>query len=401
MGLSGPHGRIGRVIGMSGFYEFFAGGGMVRAGLGSGWSCLFANDIDLKKGASYARNWGDAELRLANVSDLTTADLPGRADLGWASFPCQDLSLAGSGAGLHGERSGAFWPFWNLIEALADEGRAPPLIVLENVCGTLTSHGGKDFAAIGTAIVEGGYRFGALVIDAVHFVPQSRPRLFVIAVGRDRPIPEGLVSVEPDEKWCTGALVAAHDRLSGKARKNWLWWCLPPSLGRTTVFADLIEKNPKRVKWHTTTETRKLLDMMSPVNLAKVVAARKTGQRTVGAIYKRTRSNGNGVKTQRAEIRFDDLAGCLRTPVGGSSRQTIMIVEGSKVRSRLLSPREGARLMGLPDDYKLPENYNDAYHLAGDGVVVSVIRHITEHILEPILGTSESAGNKARRTYAD
>ena len=46
---------------MSGFYEFFAGGGMVRAGLGSGWSCLFANDIDLKKGASYVRNWGDAE----------------------------------------------------------------------------------------------------------------------------------------------------------------------------------------------------------------------------------------------------------------------------------------------------------------------------------------------------
>ena len=42
---------------MSGFYEFFAGGGMVRAGLGPGWSCLFANDIDPKKAASYARNW--------------------------------------------------------------------------------------------------------------------------------------------------------------------------------------------------------------------------------------------------------------------------------------------------------------------------------------------------------
>ncbi len=46
---------------MRGFYEFFAGRGMVRAGLGPGWSCLFANDIDPKKAASYARNWGDAE----------------------------------------------------------------------------------------------------------------------------------------------------------------------------------------------------------------------------------------------------------------------------------------------------------------------------------------------------
>ena len=98
---------------MSGFYEFFAGGGMVRAGLGPGWSCLFANDIDPKKAASYTRNWGDTEFCLSNVSELTTVDLPGKTDLAWASFPCQDLSLAGSGAGLQGKRSGTFWPFWN------------------------------------------------------------------------------------------------------------------------------------------------------------------------------------------------------------------------------------------------------------------------------------------------
>ena len=140
---------------------------MVRAGLGPRWSCLFANDIDLKKAASYARNWGESELRLADVAELTTKDLPGVANLAWASFPCQDLSLAGSGAGLRGERSGTFWPFWNLMEELADEGRAPLVIVLENVCGALTSHGGEDFTAISTAIA-GGYRFGALVIDAVH-----------------------------------------------------------------------------------------------------------------------------------------------------------------------------------------------------------------------------------------
>ena len=140
---------------------------MVRAGLGPRWSCLFANDIDLKKAASYARNWGESELRLADVAELTTKDLPGVVNLAWASFPCQDLSLAGSGAGLRGERSGTFWPFWNLMEELADEGRAPLVIVLENVCGALTSHGGEDFTAISTAIA-GGYRFEALVIDAVH-----------------------------------------------------------------------------------------------------------------------------------------------------------------------------------------------------------------------------------------
>lgn len=97
---------------MPSYYEFFAGGGMTRAGLGQEWSCIFANDIDAKKAASYAANWGKEHLVVRDVSKITPGDLPGRVDLAWASFPCQDLSLAGAGAGSKGERSGTFWPFW-------------------------------------------------------------------------------------------------------------------------------------------------------------------------------------------------------------------------------------------------------------------------------------------------
>ena len=377
------------------FYEFFAGGGMVRAGFGTHWSCLFANDIDPKKASIYSRNWGGSELRVTDISALKAAELPGYADLAWASFPCQDLSLAGSGAGLRGERSGTFWPFWNLIKALSEEGRAPPIVVLENVCGALTSHGGKDFAVIGEAITGEGYRFGALVIDAVRFVPQSRPRLFIVAVSEKRPIPASLVSVAPDRQWHTRALVRAYEGLSESARRNWLWWRLAPPAARNTVFSDLIEEEPRGVRWHTAAETEKLLNMMSPVNLEKVVAARRTGRRMIGAIYKRTRPDENGVRTQRAEVRFDNIAGCLRTPAGGSSRQTVMVVEPNGVRSRLLSPREAARLMGLPDEYELPKNYNQAYHLAGDGVVVPVVRHLAEHILEPVLDAYKIAQSEA------
>lgn len=137
---------------MPSYHEFFAGGGMVRAGLGQDWTCLFANDIDAKKGASYTANWGDQNLKISDVSNLTTEDLPENADLAWASFPCQDLSLAGSGAGLKGDRSGTFWPFWHLMKQLGKEGRAPSVVVLENVCGALSSHDGKDFAAICAAL---------------------------------------------------------------------------------------------------------------------------------------------------------------------------------------------------------------------------------------------------------
>jgi DNA (cytosine-5)-methyltransferase 1 len=367
------------------FYEFFAGGGMARAGLGERWKCLFANDFDLKKSATYTSNWGAGELLTRDIAGVMVADLPGIAGLVWASFPCQDLSLAGMGAGLKGDRSGTFWPFWRLMAQLRAEKRAPEAIVLENVCGTLTSHGGKDFAAIADALSEGGYRFGAVVIDAVHFVPQSRPRLFIIAVDENATIPAGLVAEEGSLLWHPRALKVAHMRLSGRAKEQWLWWTMPAPPRRNTRFAALIEENPASVPWHTEAETARLLAMMSAVNREKVAAAKKIGQRLVGGVYKRTRFDDADEKVQRAEIRFDDIAGCLRTSTGGSSRQSIVIVHGDQVRSRLLSSREAARLMGLPEDYKLPKSYNEAYHLAGDGVVVPVVRYLAENLLAPIM----------------
>jgi DNA (cytosine-5)-methyltransferase 1 len=371
------------------FYEFFAGGGMARAGLSNAcWRCIFANDFDHKKGRVYEANWGVGVLRPGDVGLLTTADLPDYADLVWASFPCQDLSLAGGGAGLRGDRSGTFWPFWRLMKGLIAEGRAPKMIALENVCGTLTSHDGKDFAAICDTFRQSGYRFGALVIDAALFVPQSRPRLFMIGVRSDLEIPDDLIGAGPSAQWHTRTLRTAFERLPEEDKQNWLWWRLAPPLLNSRIFAELIEDEPSSVVWHTSAETEQLLKMMSAVNRAKVDRAKKARRRIVGTIYRRTRHDENGFKVQRAEVRFDDIAGCLRTPAGGSSRQSILIVEGVKVKSRLLSSREAARLMGLPDTYTLPSNYNEAYHLVGDGVVVPVVRHLAEQLFEPLLANT-------------
>jgi DNA (cytosine-5)-methyltransferase 1 len=372
------------------FYEFFAGAGMARAGLGGQWQCLFANEFDLKKSVVYRDNWGKPDaLKVADVGTLTAADIPAEvADLVWASFPCQDLSLAGAGAGLKGDRSGTFWPFWRLMQSLIEADRAPKIIVLENVCGTLTSHDGKDFAAICGTYVKAGYRFGAVVVDAERFVPQSRPRLFVIGVREDVELAPHMWRSEPSTLWHPRGLINAHSKLTAKTRESWIWWNLSAPTTRAGTFADLIEDEPVGVEWHTAAETAKLLKMMSPLNREKVDEVKRSGARTVGAIYKRTRRDDVGRKVQRAEIRFDDLAGCLRTPAGGSSRQVIMIVEGKSVRSRLISPRETARLMGLPDTYRLPKAYNEAYHLTGDGVAVPVVRHLAQHIFEPILRTS-------------
>ncbi len=367
------------------FYEFFAGGGMVRAGLGPDWHCLFANDFDAKKSATYLRNWTNSVLATKDVREVALKELPGFADLAWASFPCQDLSLAGMGAGLKGDRSGTFWPFWDLVKALGAAKRAPRVIVLENVCGTLTSHDGKDFVAIADALAESGYRFGALVMDAVDFVPHSRQRLFIIGIAQDVEVPSNLISPSATLAWHSKRLRLAQSKLTGKARDQWLWWNLPKPPRRKAMLADLIEESPSGVRWHSAAETARLIGMMSRVNREKVTAAQRTGKKFVGTVYKRTRVDSDGRKAQRAEIRFDGVAGCLRTSSGGSSRQLILVVKGRTLRSRLLSSREAARLMGLADSYKLPDNYNEAYHLAGDGVVVPVVRHLAAHILEPLL----------------
>jgi len=358
------------------FYEFFAGGGMARLGLDSGWSCVFANDFDPIKAATYRANFpGDAaHFHEGDVWKLAPGDLPGRADLAWASSPCQDFSLAGARAGLTGGRSSAFFGFWRLIEALDDAGRAPRLIVIENVVGLLTSHGGADFAALGAALSARGYRFGALEIDAATVLPQSRPRVFVIAA---REVPAGLTG---DSAFHTRAVKAAHAALPAEVAANWVWWRLATPPARNTDLAAMLEPDDA-VAWHSPEETARLTGLMGPLHRARLAAV---SGRAVGAVFRRTRIE-DGRATQRAEVRFDGLAGCLRTPRGGSSRQAIVVVEGGAVRSRLLSPREAARLMGLPDSYRLPKTTTGALHVTGDGVAAPVVRWLARELLEPLL----------------
>ena len=223
------------------------------------------------------------------------------------------------------------------------------------------------------------------MIDASLFVPHSRPRLFIVCPRHGTPVPATCISNAPVLPWHTRGLRTAYERLSAKAKPGWIWWNPPIPPPRSASFADLIEDDPKDVSWFSRAETQQLLAKMSDVNRAKVDSAKREKRQIVGGLYRRTRPDESGNKVQRAEIRFDDVSGCLRTPGGGSSRQVVLIVEGSSVRARLISSRETARLMGLPDSYVLPSNYNEAYHLTGDGVVVPVVRHLAANLFEPIL----------------
>lgn len=164
------------------FAEFFCGGGMARAGLGSKWECILANDIDEKKCSSYKMNWSSDHLFEGDVANLPTEKLLRDVDLYWASSPCQDFSLAGKRNGLLGDKSSTFFPWINKVREVVNQGYPPKIIAFENVVGLLSANNGQDFAQVVAEISSLGYHIGAVILDAKHFVPHSRPRLFVIAV---------------------------------------------------------------------------------------------------------------------------------------------------------------------------------------------------------------------------
>ena len=100
--------------------EFFAGMGLVRAGLElCGIQTIFANDVDEKKASLYRGNWGCRELRVADIRDLGGNDVP-TVDVATASFPCVDTSIAGDRAGLVGDQSGLVFEFVRVISEMGE-----------------------------------------------------------------------------------------------------------------------------------------------------------------------------------------------------------------------------------------------------------------------------------------
>lgn len=378
---------------------------MVRAGLGGRWKCLFANDIDPKKALTYTSNWS-GKFSLGDIHDVLARDLPGRADLAWASFPCQDLSAAGNGLGIglaNGAtrtRSGTFWAFVDLMRDLKANGRLPRMIVLENVVGLLTINRGEEFRAVIAALDSLGMRAGAAVIDARHFVPQSRQRVFIVGVSKTAKVAETLVRKDPHPTWHPDPLVRAVDRLSVQCREQWMWLNLgtPPKLTKT--LNNIVKNEPVGVEWHTSAETKRLISMMTHAHKQKLSEAKRSGKRVVGTLSLRMRPS-NGKTVQRTEICFRGLAGCLRTPKGGGSRPRVIVVKGADVRTRLLAPPEAADLMGLKALYQLPVVYDYAFRVIGDGVAVPVVSFLRAKLLTPLLRSIKkprsSEGSKLKR----
>ena len=184
-------------------------------------------------------------------------------------------------------------------------------------------------------------------------------------------------------------LVAAHVRLPEEVRAAWTWWSLPVPRRRNADLASILIPDAE-ADWLSPARAEALLGRLAPLHRARLEQALAAGERRVGAAYRRVRTE-HGIKTQRLELRFDGLAGCLRTPAGGSSRQYVIVTEGGRARVRLLTGREAARLMGVADAYVLPSSESAALKLMGDAVAVPAVRALSRNLLIPALAAGRQA----------
>ncbi len=350
--------------------EFFAGIGLIRLALErAGWRVRFANDIDPWKYEMYRANFGDCDFLLGDVRTIQPRDIP-PVRLATASFPCIDLSLAGNRSGLAGRHSSAYWEFHRILEGMKPR---PDAVLLENVVGLLSSNGGDDLRSILVSLAKLDYNVDVVVLDAVHFVPQSRPRLFVIAHGAIGPAPRLLGhEARPPQVL---SFMGSHRDLP------WFPMQLPPLPSRRRDLGRVLERLPVlSPEWWSVPRQAHMFRQMSSRHRALLRNMVKSPRVAFATVYKRVRPAGC-----RAEVRADGVAGCLRTPRGGSSKQFVIRAGRGTWRVRNMTAREYARLQGVPDTFKITVPYNRALFGFGDAVCVPVVEWIANHYLTRVV----------------
>ena len=344
--------------------DFFAGSGLVSVGLSADFRTVWANDISAKKACVFNANNMGGVLQVCPIENVSGKALPA-VDLSWGSFPCQDLSLAGDIKGLYASRSGLFWQWLRVMDEMHVR---PPVVVAENVVGFVSAAGGKYYVAAHEELSKRGYKVGAVMLDAANWLPQSRKRIFMIGVQKDVYISD---LTSNGATWCHPDPVV---KVAGMVN-DWVWWNIPMPKVKKSKLDELVDFDSpcdsESVQSHN----------LSLVASEKINQLRNLsrGCRRAFTGYRRTRNH-----KQVLEVRTDGMAGCLRTPCGGSSRQVVIIATNGELKTRLLTVRETARLMGAPDSYKIPGSYNDGYMAMGDAVAVPVVEYLSKQLLAPL-----------------
>ena len=357
--------------------EYFAGIGLFRMGLeAAGWQVIYANDWSTERAQMYKGFFGE-EYQVKDIFSVDSEDIPW-ATLATCSFPCIDLSLAGKRAGINGKHSGAFWGFYDILKRQGE--KAPPLVLLENVTGWLYSNDGRDFYVTAKSLNELGYACDVFMLNARSFVPQSRPRLFMIGVKSVAELGDCVHFIARSKR-------LMPPRLRKLMRENnhiqWVYLDIPePPPYKNEGFSEDIVENFSQddARWWSEEKVDKHLAMMPPPHLARIKHMARQKKNRFRTFFRRRRAEG-----QRAEVRHDDIAGCLRTAVGGSGKQFLIAAGNDSIRMRTLTAREYARLQGVPDTFPIvADTERQSLSAFGDAVCVPAVSWLATEILIPL-----------------
>jgi len=194
--------------------------------------------------------------------------------------------------------------------------------------------------------------------------------MFIVAMV-DPPPSDRLDAVTGRPDWVHRfAREAPHARLHARQLPD-----LPTGPGD---LCDVVERLPRDADdWWDADRVESFISSLSPLQAARLTALSASAHRRWRTAYRRTR---NGVAVW--EIRADDIAGCLRTARGGSSKQALVEAGDGQVRVRWMTPREYARLMGAPA-FNLSARRSQALFGFGDAVCVPVIAWLCAHYVAP------------------
>lgn len=359
--------------------DFFAGIGLVSMGLQqAGWKTVYALDYDKDKAAAYINHFGHNHYHTKDIAQTKGHEIPS-VMLAHASFPCTELSVAGSRRGIHKGESSSFWHFPRILKEMRE---LPPFVLLENVEGLLSSDGDDGLRSILQKLNELGYYVDLLRIDASHFVPQSRVRLFM--VGTHESVINRLKLDDSKVRELKASSVRPKkivDYILKNADLRWYFHKLPDLPTRKTSLKDIIDS---KAEWWSADRSLYLYSQTHKHQRKIIDRKKKASSYSYFTAFRRMRMR-DGESRSTAEIRMDGIAGCLRTPKGGSAKQIIVRVGKGRFDARLLNEKEVARLMGA-DQYRINPDLssNQVLFGFGDAVCVPALEWIGKHYLNPL-----------------
>jgi len=361
--------------------SFFSGIGGVSEGLSDRWETTWANDNCPSKVAIHQANH-NSFIDSRSIYDVPLKSIPDGQLLS-STFPCTNTSAAGNRRGLLGIKSSVVYRY---LEILKEKGGADtiPSTFIENPTGLIARNQGNDLRDIVRRFNDLGYAVTTIVVDAKHFVPQSRPRLFVIAIKDSNSyvplysaVKDGLLNDKakypnPLRRW-----------LKKNSDLNLVIRPTDDLPERTIQLTDVIDLSGGECAPEFTAE---LIRLMAPKNTALFHKLIQSPSISIATVARRGRKDVQGKSFNATELSVSGLAPCQRPYSGGSSRTWVLVAGQGKCKFKVVTPRESARLMGFPDSFQLPQSAKAAYTATGDAVVPACISWIESQFFSDQLG---------------